>query len=129
MLASRGILAQSMMERAMADGATPTLSPKEAIALGWQYFDELMGGQSGNRVLLEGLSLSDETGNWIVTFGFDSERPKAKRSVSIAALALGGVAAKMKDEISKLQEFELVREFRSIHLSPDDGRFVKLEHA
>lgn len=113
----------------MADGATPTLSPKEAIALGRRYFDELMARQAGDRVLLEGLSLSDETGDWVVTFGFDSERPKAKRSLSIAALALGGIAATMKDEISKLEEFELVREFRSIHLSPSDGSFVKLEHA
>lgn len=108
----------------MADGATPTLSPKEAIALGRRYFDEMMGGQSGNRVLLEALNLSADTGDWVVTFGFDSERPKAKRGWPIS-----GFASAMKEEMSKFEEFELIREFRSIHLSAIDGSFVKLEQA
>lgn len=110
----------------MADGATPTLSPKEAIALGRRYFDEMMEGQEGDRVLLEGLNLSDETGDWIVTFGFDSHRQKPKRSVPI------GSFVKPMDDIRQafeVRDFELIREFRAVHISATDGRFIKLAQA
>lgn len=111
----------------MADGACPTISPKDAIALGREYFDDLMGGQSAARVLLEGLSIDDQSGNWVVTFGFDSERIKPKRPIPDAINAAGLSAGSRNPSL--FQDIELIREFRAVHLSSSDGRFVKLEHA
>jgi len=112
----------------MADGAAPTISPRDAIALGRRYFDELMGDQSAARVLLEGLSFDEGSGHWVVTIGFDSDRLLPKRS-----LIGGGPAAELDKTIKQafgvLQEYELIREFRAVHLSSTDGSFVKLEHA
>ena len=112
----------------MADGASPTISPKDAIALGREYFDDLMGGQSAARVLLEGLSIDDQSGNWVVTFGFDSERPKQKRTF-IRGGPIAELVKSMEQFSSEYQEFDFIREFRAIHLSSTDGSFVKLEHA
>lgn len=111
----------------MADGASPTISPKDAIALGREYFDDLMGGQSVARVLLEGLSIDDQSGNWVVTFGFDSERIKPKRRIPDAMSAAGLLTGSLNPSL--FQDIELIREFRAVHLSCADGRFVKLEHA
>lgn len=112
----------------MADGAAPTISPKEAIALGRQYFADLMGEQSSARVLLEGLSIDPLSGNWVVTMGFDSERIKPKRS-----LISGGAFSELNKAIDQLstkyQDTEMIREFRTVHLSSTDGSFVKLDHA
>lgn len=112
----------------MADGAATTLSPKEAIALARQYFSELMSAVQDDRVLLEGLSLDDTAGNWVVTFGFDSQRPKQKRAL-IRGGAIGELVKSMEQFSSEYQEFDLIREFRAIHLSSTDGSFVKLEHS
>ena len=103
----------------MADGASPPLSPKEAIALGMTYFTDLMEGQPTVRVLLEGLELDHDSGNWVVTFGFDSKREKPVGVSPFAALK----------PILRAPEVEILREFRSVHLSSEDGQFVKLEHA
>jgi hypothetical protein len=64
----------------MADGASPTIPPKDAIVLGMKYFKELMERQPTTRVLLEGLFLNEKTGDWVVTFGFDSEQEKPLRT-------------------------------------------------
>jgi hypothetical protein len=110
----------------MADGTSPTLPPKEAIALGMKYFRELMEGQPTPRILLEGLDLDEDHGNWIVTFGFDSEREKPHALSPLAeireAMNPGGV-------LFGKPVVEILREFRSIHLSTSDGKFVKLDHA
>ncbi|MFM2389760.1 MAG: hypothetical protein RLZZ437_1315 [Pseudomonadota bacterium] len=107
----------------MADGTSPTLSPKEAIAFGMQYFLELMERQPTSRVLLEGLSLDGTKGNWVVTFGFDSERSVPVRSSPLLT-QLGALAASLQTP-----QVEIVREFRSVHLSSEDGKFVKMEHS
>ncbi len=112
----------------MADGAAPTISPKEAIALGRQYFDDFMGGHATARVLLEGLSIDQQSGNWVVTMGFDSERPMPKRSL-IGGGVLAELGKSMEQISGRYQDFELVREFRAVHLSSIDGSFVKLDHA
>lgn len=106
----------------MADGASPTVPPREAIILGMKYFNELMDDQPKTRVLLEGLSFEDASGNWVVTVGFDSERKKPSRISPLEALS--GVPALLRPT-----EFEIVREFRSVEISASDGQFVKLEHA
>jgi hypothetical protein len=113
----------------MADGAQSTLSPSEAISLGRKYFTEMMAGQETKRVLLEGLHLDEQTGNWIVTFGFDSEReiPEPRyASDSRNALAFSLNYNVLAGPVVRT---ELIREFRAIHLSSSDGRFVRLEHA
>lgn len=110
----------------MADGASPTLSPKEAIALGMKYFSELMEDQPTLRVLLEGLKLDHDNGNWVVTFGFDSKREKPI-SPSPFSTALSAVEVLAMAHMAP--EIEIVREFRSIFLSSVDGKFIKLEHA
>lgn len=112
----------------MADGAAPTISPKEAIALGGQYFKDLMGGQATARVLLEGLSIDEPSGNWVVTIGFDSERQVAKRSL-VAGGALAELNKTLEQFSGRYHDYELVREFRAVHISSADGSFVKLEHA
>jgi hypothetical protein len=110
----------------MADGASPTLSPKEAIALGKTFFDELMEEQETPRLLLEGLQFDSRRGNWIVTFGFDSEREKPFTQ---------SAAERMREGMSPIASLihtpvmEILREFRSIHLSARDGKFVKLERS
>ena len=110
----------------MADGASPPLTPKEAIALGMTYFTDLMEGQPTVRVLLEGLELDHDSGNWVVTFGFDSKREKP----FVVSPFLGTLsAAAAKAAASLTPETEILREFRSVHLSSEDGQFVKLEHA
>ena len=113
----------------MADGAAPTISPKEAIALGGQYFKDLMGGHATLRVLLEGLSIDDASGNWVVTIGFDSERVKPRRILPNMFSSLGGLAQAGGEVGGQIQDYELVREFRAVHISSADGSFVKLEHA
>jgi hypothetical protein len=112
----------------MADGAAPAISPKQAIALGRQYFDDFMGDQAATRVLLEGLSIEDMSGNWVVTIGFDSERTKLKRT-SIGGRQETELSQRIKQAFGEFQDYELIREFRAIHLSSGDGSFVKLEHA
>jgi hypothetical protein len=106
----------------MPDGASPTIPPREAIALGKKYFIELMEDQPTPRVLLEGLALDEESGNWVVTIGFDSERKKPRQGSYLQAYvtALSSGSA---------EEFEMVREFRSVWISSLDGQFVKMEHA
>lgn len=111
----------------MADGAAPIISAKEAIALGRQYFDELMGGQATARVLLEGLSIDEVSGHWVVTIGFDSERARPKRSL-IGGSAAALMVDAMEQTSAKFQDFEIIREFRAVHLSSTDGSFVKLDH-
>lgn len=106
----------------MADGASPTVPPREAIALGKKYFDELMDDQPITRVLLEGLALEDTSGNWVVTFGFDSERKVPTRGSPLQAMARALAS-------HQSSEFEIVREFRAVKISSVDGQFVKLEHA
>lgn len=110
----------------MADGASPTLSPKEAIALGKKYCDELMEEQETPRVLLEGLQFDSRRGNWVVTFGFDSEREKLFTQSAAERMdeAMNPVAS-----ILRKPAMEILREFRSIHLSARDGKFVKLERS
>lgn len=108
----------------MADGASPTLPPKEAIALGLKYFTELMESQPTKRVLLEGLRLDEDKGNWVVTFGFDSAR-KVEPSLSELERSVGGSLA----NLIRRDETEILREFRAVHLSSTSGDFVKLEHA
>lgn len=107
----------------MADGASPTIPPRDAIALGIKYFSELMESQPKSRVLLEGVSLDGSSGNWIVTFGFDSERTKPAR-VSPLLDALAGTTSALRTP-----EVEILREFRSVHIDSSDGRFIKMEHA
>lgn len=107
----------------MPDGTTPTIPPKDAIAFGMKHFRDLMEGQPASRVLLEGLSLDEVSGNWIVTFGFDSERPIPERlSPLLDAVTQVGKALRPRD-------IELVREFRAVHVSSSDGQFIKMEHA
>ena len=107
----------------MADGASPTLSPKEAIAFGLKYFTDFMEGHPTVRVLLEGLNLDADSGNWVVTFGFDSQRTKPF-SVSPFMKVVASAT-----EALRTPEVEILREFRAVHLSSADGQFVKLEHA
>ena len=107
----------------MADGASPTLSPKEAIVCGMNYFNDFMEGQPTVRVLLEGLNLDTESGNWVVTFGFDSVRTRPfNASPFMKAIASA-------TEEFRTPEVEILREFRAVYLSSVDGQFVKLEHA
>ena len=87
-----------------------------------KYFLELMDDQPITRVLLEGLAFEKGSGNWVVTFGFDSEREKPTRISPLEALS--GLAASLRSK-----EFEIVREFRSVKISSSDGQFIKLEHA
>ena len=108
----------------MADGASPPLTPKEAIALGMKYFTDLMDGQPTVRVLLEGVELDHNSGNWVVTFGFDSKREKLK-STSIPRYS--AMLAMLEEGM--IPDLEIVREFRSVLLSSKTGEFVKLEHA
>lgn len=109
----------------MADGASPTLPPKEAIALGMKYFRELMEGQPTPRILLEGLDLDEDHGNWVVTFGFDSERI---RPDNLSPAQIMREAMDIAAEYLRKPVVEILREFRSVHLSSSDGKFVKLEH-
>ncbi|MGQ0566350.1 MAG: hypothetical protein ACT4OK_14940 [Gemmobacter sp.] len=105
----------------MADGTSPTISPREAIALGMKYFTELMEDQPTSRVLLEGLALEERTGNWVVTVGFDSEREVPSRVSPLEAMTRA-----LSSHYSAT--VEIVREFRAVKLSSLDGQFVKLEH-
>jgi hypothetical protein len=113
----------------MADGAQPTLSPSEAISLGRKYFTEMMSGQATKRVLLEGLHLDEQTGNWVVTFGFDSEREIPEPRYSSAPGNALALAMPRNVLAGSMIRTELIREFRSIHLTSSDGSFVRLEHA
>jgi hypothetical protein len=106
----------------MADGASPTIPPKDAIVLGMKYFKELMERQPTTRVLLEGLFLNEKTGDWVVTFGFDSEQEKPLRTSPM----MGAISALT---LMSTPQVEIIREFRAIHLSSTDGQFVKMEHA
>jgi hypothetical protein len=112
----------------MADGASPTIPPRDAISLGMRYFNELMEGQAMARILLEGLGFDETSGNWVVTVGFDSQRVKPQQ-YSPAIRAIANALAKLPPPETLPPEFEIVREFRAVHISSVDGAFVKMEHA
>jgi hypothetical protein len=85
-----------------------------------------MEGQPTPRILLEGLDLDEDSANWIVTFGFDSEREKPVRLSRVQTIISQIEAG---SGLALPPEVEVVREFRAVYLTTADGKFVKLEHA
>ena len=93
------------------------ISPKEAGEIGAQYFREMMEGQPTPRLLLEGLEYIERQKRWVVTLGFDSER----------SVPVSGLERLMPE--APLERREVIREFRSVHISARDGSFIKMERA
>ena len=91
------------------------ISPKQAVARGFEEFESLFEGNRLKYVLLEGLFYDDTTDEWRVTIGFDTGRTKESGG-PFAAAGLGGKTS------------EPIREFRTIYLRGDDGSFVRLDH-
>ena len=102
------------------DTLQPVIAPKDAISVGSRYFHDIMADQPTKRVLLEGLEYIERQRRWIVTLGFDSVRK----------VPLDGIGQMIHQAATGLPEkFEIVREFRTIHVSARDGSFIKMERA
>lgn len=93
------------------------LTAKEAIEAGHRHFTDVMSGEPTPRVLLEGVKFDAQRRQWIVTFGFDSERERV----------LTGMDRIVTGAFPFAPEFESVREFRAIHIAASDGAFIKMD--
>lgn len=59
---------------------TSVNSAKEAIKVGFSFFEDFFGKASVSHVLLEGVEFSESGDFWVVTIGFDVGRSKVKTS-------------------------------------------------
>lgn len=91
---------------------TKMLPAETAIEKAFDYFNKYVRPDRKSHVLLEGLELSPDEKEWVVTIGFDIGREKVT-SDSLNPLFSG----KAKEPI---------REFSVIHVNAADGSFIKL---
>lgn len=92
---------------------TKTLSAEQAIEKAFEYFNKLVRPDRKSHVLLEGLELSHDDKEWVVTIGFDIGREK---------VTSGGMSSFFPDRAR-----EPIRQFSTIHIDAADGSFIKLE--
>ncbi len=92
------------------------ISPKAAVAAGFQLFRELFAGARTSHVLLEGLDYVEHEDAWHVRIGFDAGRNKETGG----AFANAGIGQKT---------VEPLREYRSFYLNATTGDFIRVEGA
>lgn len=92
---------------------------KQAIRTAQSYFIEVYGstGVPLNRLLLEGVEMSNDEKYWLITFGFDVERP-----VEIDAIAWN--QAPRFDDLSKFE-----RSYHTVWVRVEDGKPEKIKPA
>lgn len=88
------------------------LTAEEAIEKGFEYFEKFVRGTKKSHILLEGLELSSDDTQWIVTIGFDIGRIRTDAG-SFGTMLPG-------------RGREPIREFSEIFINAVDGSFVKL---
>ena len=92
--------------------AEKKIAVKEAIEIAFGLFEDFFGDRVRNNVLLEGVEVDEETGNWCVTIGFQAGRVEETAST----LGFGQVVKKP------------IREFRTFVLNGETGSFIKMEN-
>jgi hypothetical protein len=85
---------------------------KEAVKIARDFMTDLYDGDRLSGLLLEEVELSGDEKSWLITFGFDTNRPTLEPDSTHGGLRLSSAIAYPK----------YVREYKTIKVRAEDGK-------